>query len=216
MNGDNHKENLPAVVGPVDIDLVKSPDEVIEKASRAATALKKMIDDRKLSIRIGNKEHIYFEAWQTAGILYGITVKTFDAQAVEVNGVKGVRARASVYHKGIEIGGAEAFCLCDEANWKDKPLFQLASMAQTRAGSKALKNVLSWVIVLAGYSPTPAEEMIGGAADGATKKENPSASDNSEVCSVCNVGIPPAVSLYSKKNFGRFLCRDHQSNAANR
>ena len=41
------------------------------------------------------------------------------------------------------------------------PLFQLASMAQTRANAKALRNVLSWVVVLAGYKPTPAEEMDG-------------------------------------------------------
>lgn len=39
------------------------------------------------------------------------------------------------------------------------PLFQLASMAQTRASAKALRNVLSWVVVLAGYRPTPAEEL---------------------------------------------------------
>ena len=42
-----------------------------------------------------------------------------------------------------------------------KPLFQLRSMAQTRAEAKALKGVFSWVVVLAGYQPTPAEEMIG-------------------------------------------------------
>ena len=45
------------------------------------------------------------------------------------------------------------------------PLFQLRSMAQTRAQAKALRNCLSWVVVLAGYRPTPAEEMpdYGGA-----------------------------------------------------
>ncbi len=32
-------------------------------------------------------------------------------------------------------------------------------MAQTRATSKAMRIPLSWVMVLAGYSPTPAEEM---------------------------------------------------------
>jgi hypothetical protein len=41
------------------------------------------------------------------------------------------------------------------------PLYQLASMAQTRANAKVLRNVLSWVAVLAGYKPTPAEEMDG-------------------------------------------------------
>jgi hypothetical protein len=39
------------------------------------------------------------------------------------------------------------------------PLYQLASMAQTRANAKVMRNVLSWVAVLAGYKPTPAEEM---------------------------------------------------------
>ena len=39
------------------------------------------------------------------------------------------------------------------------PLFQLRSMAQTRAAAKALRNALAWVVVLAGYKPTPAEEM---------------------------------------------------------
>lgn len=39
------------------------------------------------------------------------------------------------------------------------PMFQLASMAQTRANAKVLRNVLSWVAVLAGYRPTPAEEI---------------------------------------------------------
>lgn len=42
-----------------------------------------------------------------------------------------------------------------------KPLFQLRSMASTRAEAKALKGVFSWVVVLAGYQPTPAEEMTG-------------------------------------------------------
>lgn len=39
------------------------------------------------------------------------------------------------------------------------PLFQLRSMAQTRACAKALRNVLSWVVVLAGYKPNVAEEL---------------------------------------------------------
>jgi hypothetical protein len=41
------------------------------------------------------------------------------------------------------------------------PLFQLRSMAQTRACAKALSNLFKWVVVLAGYKPTPAEEMVG-------------------------------------------------------
>lgn len=41
------------------------------------------------------------------------------------------------------------------------PLFQLRSMAQTRACAKAMRNALAWVVVLAGFKPTPAEELDG-------------------------------------------------------
>jgi len=44
------------------------------------------------------------------------------------------------------------------------PFFQLRSMAQTRACAKSLRNVLAWVVVLAGYKATPAEEMEQTAA----------------------------------------------------
>ena len=40
------------------------------------------------------------------------------------------------------------------------PQHQLRSMAQTRAAAKALRLLLSWIVVLEGYNPTPAEEML--------------------------------------------------------
>ena len=61
---------------------------------------------------------------------------------------------------GTIIGGATAYCLENERNWKGKDYFQIASMAQTRAGSKALANVLRFVVeVDEAISGTPAEEM---------------------------------------------------------
>lgn len=48
-----------------------------------------------------------------------------------------------------------------EVRREPKPLFQLRSMAQTRAQVKALRSIFSWVVVMAGYQPTPAEELTG-------------------------------------------------------
>jgi len=45
------------------------------------------------------------------------------------------------------------------------PLFQMASKAQTTACAKALRNIFSYVAVLAGCSATPAEEMVGFTPD---------------------------------------------------
>ena len=41
------------------------------------------------------------------------------------------------------------------------PMFQLRSMAQTRACAKSLRNILAWVAVIAGFKATPVEEMTG-------------------------------------------------------
>jgi hypothetical protein len=57
------------------------------------------------------------------------------------------------------IGAAESMCMRDEPNWRGKPNYAIRSMAQTRAGGKAIRSVFAWVAVLAGYSGTPAEEM---------------------------------------------------------
>lgn len=58
------------------------------------------------------------------------------------------------------------------------PLFQLKSMAQTRACSRALRQVLAWVVVLAGFKTTPAEEMDGVKED--PKSEEPKEQNQNE------------------------------------
>ena len=78
----------------------------------------------------------------------------------KVQGFEAV-AEALLVQGNQVISAAEAMCLNDEPNWARKPLFQLKSMSQTRACAKAMRNVLAWVAVLAGYSATPAEEMTG-------------------------------------------------------
>jgi hypothetical protein len=59
---------------------------------------------------------------------------------------------------GALVGAAEASCTRDEPNWRDKPDYALRSMAQTRSTSKALRLPLGFVVALAGYEATPAEE----------------------------------------------------------
>ena len=61
------------------------------------------------------------------------------------------------------------------------PLYQLASMSQTRACAKVLRNVLSWVAVLAGYKPTPAEELTDDMDRGGGGKARPTQSNDERV-----------------------------------
>ena len=143
--------------------MLAKPTRDTNFAQASSKILMDVVEQNGWSMALGGKKkHLMFEAWQTVGKYYGYTVKTGEANYVEYGEVKGFEAKAWVIDNktGIEIGGAEAACLSDEPNWKNKPLFQQKSMAQTRAGSKALRQILGFVVALAGYSPTPAEEMI--------------------------------------------------------
>ena len=154
------KAALAPMPPPSDLSLVMDPEQSLSDASRAARTLVKMVKEQGLSHRFGGrggKEHLMIEAWQTIATWYGVTV-SIDYCYLKNEG-EGFEARAvAVTPTGREVG-AIAYCTRDEGNWKSKPAFQLASMAQTRACSKALRLCLGWVAVVAGYSATPAEEM---------------------------------------------------------
>ena len=150
---------------PMTLEPVQKPETVTTNGLKAVTHLMKILDEKPDKVMINGKRHIEFDDWVLLGQFYGVDVDTSDeAEPVEVFGVKGFKAKASVINikTGRKVGGATAYCMSNEKNWINKPFFQLASMAQTRAGSKALANILRGFVALKGISGTPAEEMIMG------------------------------------------------------
>ena len=156
----NEGDNAVAVVGEVryDLALARAPKQVLAEAQEAASALQSVIVNRKNAVKFNGKHYLSFEDWQTCGRFYGVTAKVVSTEVVEIDGTKGFIARAEAINTqtGAVISAAESMCMNDEKNWEKKPLFQLRSMAQTRACAKSLRNVLAWVVVLAGYEPNVA------------------------------------------------------------
>lgn len=148
-----------------DMRVSRAPAVVLEEAKTAAKALTDVIKAKPRQVQFNGETYLEYEDWQTVGRFYGITAKVVSTEFVEFGDAKGFEARAvALRADGMEVSAAEALCLNDEPNWSRKPLFQLKSMAQTRASAKCLRNCLAWVVVLAGYKPTPAEEMDGVAS----------------------------------------------------
>ena len=140
--------------------LIRSPEEILAEAQKAASALQRVVSTKRKPVIFKGEQYLEFEDWQTLGRFYGYTTLVEWTRPVEFGDARGFEARAIAIDKnGNTASAAEAMCLNDEPNWKDKPLFQLRSMAQTRACAKALRNILAWVVILAGYRPTPAEEI---------------------------------------------------------
>jgi hypothetical protein len=146
---------------------VRDPEKELEFGKRCATALMSVVEAQPKKVVLNGKTYIKYEDWQMIARFFNATVGTEWTRPVTKNGaVFGFESRAVVYNsEGKPVSAAESSCLRDEPNWKIKPEFQLKSMAQTRASAKALRNVFSWIPVLAGYEATPAEEMEGAAIE---------------------------------------------------
>lgn len=152
----------------------QKPAEIVVGGKNAAKELTNIVSSRKKKLVMGGKQYLFFEDWQTIGKFYGVTAKVIHTEEIKADdALIGFMAQAVAVTTGMEVSAADAECTYDEPNWKNKPRFQLRSMAQTRACAKALRNCLGWVAVLAGYEPTPAEEMSNLKSKGTQKSTKP-------------------------------------------
>lgn len=138
------------------------PVKVIQRATEVADALRDVIRKQRLAVQVKSKWHVLVEGWQTCGAMLGVVSVCEWTRPVE----DGWEARVVVRTlDGREIGAAEAQCLSTEGKpWNTAKGHAIRSMAQTRATSKALGSVLRFVITLAGYEGTPAEEATDNPA----------------------------------------------------
>jgi hypothetical protein len=149
-----------------------TPAELLAKATAAADTLAHVLEAKKLYTVISGRKHVRVEGWTLLGTMLGVfPICTWTK---EVEG--GYEARVEARTLGGQlVSAAEAVCLHSEANWKSRDEYALKSMAQTRATSKALRLPLGFVVVLAGYEATPAEEMVAEVVQ--TKKIAPAAQE---------------------------------------
>ncbi len=159
-----------AAVAPTTLFGTSDPAEVIEAATATAEALTSILEERKLYAVMGHdkdgkeRRHVQIEGWALLGSMTGVfaaTVWTKEILDPKTGKPIGWEARAETHTlAGALVGAAEAECRWAEDNWSDRDSFAIKSMAQTRAQSKSLAMPLRFIVELAGFAGTPAEEMI--------------------------------------------------------
>lgn len=160
-------KNLPVPKEETNLTNLIGPEQALAYAKRCSKALMDVVKQCNLAKNFGGKkDHIEFEGWGMIAEFYGCSIGSESAQPIgepDVDGTHiGYTAKGYVKRNddGATLATADSSCSRDEKNWKSKPDYQLMSMAQTRAGSKAARMKFSWIAALAGFSPTPAEEMV--------------------------------------------------------
>jgi len=132
------------------------------KAKKLAGELTKFLKDNNLTVEIAGKNYVPLEGWQFLGeTQMQLTSLVTECERVDTAGTE-VRYRAVaeiMNQQGTVISRGFAWCSDKEKKKKSYEEYAVASMAQTRAIGKAYRTILSWIVKLGGYEPTPAEEM---------------------------------------------------------
>lgn len=137
--------------------LLVAPEAVVQRATQIANVLADVIKEKKLSSRISGKDYVRVEGWSTLGAMLGVLPVEVEVKQIE----NGYEAKVELIRTsdGMKIGAASAICTNEEKNWSDRLPFAVRSMAITRATGKAYRLGFAWIMELAGYAGTPAEEM---------------------------------------------------------
>jgi hypothetical protein len=141
---------------PITLFRTEDPYEVVTKVTETAHALGAVIRKQKLDVSIQGRRYVKVEGWTLLGSMLGVFPVCSWTRKLENGWEARVEARTLA---GAVVGAAEAECLRSERSWAQRDDFALRSMAQTRATSKAMRQPLGFVVALAGYESTPAEEM---------------------------------------------------------
>jgi len=167
-NDDNNKNNSPVVVKqevvekPAELFPTKNPTEVVTIGKNIADAVSDIVNSRKLYDTIKGKKYVRCEGWTTMGAMLGLFPQIVEVREEKIDD-KGNKKYIAVCEvrmiDGRLVSRAESECSSLEKNKVGQEDYALRSMAETRAVSKAFRICLSWVMTLAGYEPTPAEEV---------------------------------------------------------
>lgn len=156
-----------AIVDPIAGAIIRAdePDEILKKATGIANVLAGLIEQQGLAKDVGGrKKHVEVGGWQALGTMLG----AFGGQPLHAETQwtrplpdgDGWEACVEIRTPGgVVVGRAEAMCDRSESKWRSRDNYAIRSMAETRAESRAFRRAVGWIVALAGYNPTPAEEM---------------------------------------------------------
>lgn len=163
---DHHQSVPQRAISILDME----PDQMAAKASKIATVLKDIIDKQGLFTTIQGKQHIKVDGWCALGNFLGVLPREDKVTELE-DGSYEAKVDLIRWADGTRVGGASAICSVTEPRWARADKNARRSMAITRATGKAFRISFSWIVCLAGYSPTPLEEMPEHAIEEAKPKQ---------------------------------------------
>lgn len=153
----------------VGLSLSDGPDPAtaVAYARQVSAAILGVLEERSGFVTIQGRKHFTIEGWQTLAAMTGHTAEVEWSRIIP--GIEVERGAVTLHawearavvrdQSGRVVATGESMASPDEgAPWARND-FSIRSMAQTRATSRALAARMRYIVTLAGFAGTPAEEM---------------------------------------------------------
>lgn len=135
---------------------IQSPEQLTTFSGK----LKDFIVSQNLYTQIQGKNYVNIEGWQFAGGNMGLLPVVESCERLDRTDKEiAYKASVALYSGERIVSRGIAICSSKENKRRNADEYVIASMAQTRAEGKAYRLILGWLMKVAGYEATPAEEM---------------------------------------------------------
>jgi hypothetical protein len=172
----------------------------LESLKEFSKELKGFVVGQKLYSNIKGKNFVQVEGWQFAGGALGMNAVIDSCVRLERKDEIAYEAWSFVYSGDRIVTKGYAMCSNKEKGKESFDEYAIASMAQTRAIGKSYRGLLGWLMKMAGYEGTTAEEM-----DESYIQDGPDrGTDLPAYCIDCGIKMDPYVKGPKK---GQFHCK---------
>ena len=171
---DEHGEITDVAVtqAPVNVLVSNDPTEQFQKMTAFVQVVAQQCKGPQFIADIQGKPYPTVQWWTTIGASLGMFPREVRSEKkTDDDGKMAYEAYVEVFRDDHLITSASAICSRSEHLWANRDEYAIKSMATTRATAKAFRLGLSYLAVLAGLQPTPAEEMMGVAESDAARSE---------------------------------------------
>ena len=164
-----------------------SIDDRLELARHVAYKFKNAIEKLGLIQNIKGSDYVTVSGWSTLGTMLGIHVENIRVEPFPSKGI-GYHAKVDLVNQhGVKIGEGDAIAT---SNGRQKEEHAIYSMAITRATGKAYRLCHAWLVEMAGYNPTPYEEMPESMIQNTNYTVNNNTTANNGFVSAGEIGEP--------------------------
>lgn len=152
-------DDLEVQEGRFDLADVEDPTAGLEQARKLVTYMADKCQGAEYIASIQGKKYPKVDWWTTVGGGLGLFPREESCEKLNRPGETAYEATVGVYNGDQLVTRASAICSSEERTWSGRDEYAIRSMAITRATGKAYRIGLSFLPVMAGLEPTPAEEM---------------------------------------------------------